>query len=413
MAGRLRLATTGVQDQWLTGDPQFSHFLMNFKKHTKFAIDYVESQFDGKIDFGQILECRIPNDKGDLIRNMTLKVSLTDPIPDSVGVNDTVWSPSIITHLIEYAELLIGGQTVERITGEYIYMHQQLYNTNDDIEQTLYFLNGHGNILSYQGEYTYFLDLPFYFYRNPTLAIPTCALTKQLVEVRIKTRPLAELIYGGKGLYGSTYENDIGGSITKFSLDTEFVYVEVEESSFLQSNPLDYVITQVQMSQFKMKPDETEKAVMLKFSHPVKELFFVSQSDESVQNNYPNEYNTITNVELRFNNEVVFNRNEKFLVYEQGLKHHVNVPLASQYNIGTPFGNSAYTFGPAKFGMYSFSLKPEVHYPTGQVNMSRIAHKLLKIKINPLNSSLSNNTRVYAVNYNVLRIQSGLAGLKF
>jgi len=413
MAGRLRLATTGVQDQWLTGAPQFSHFLMNFKKHTKFAIDYVESQFDGKIDFGQILECRIPNDKGDLIRNMTLKVSLTDPIPDSVGVNDTVWSPSIITHLIEYAELLIGGQTIQRITGEYIYMHQQLHNTNDDIEQTLYFLNGHGNILSYQGEYTYFLDLPFYFYRNPTLAIPTCALTKQLVEVRIKTRPLTELIYGGKGLYGSTYENDIGGSITKFSLDTEFVYVEVEESSFLQSNPLDYVITQVQMSQFKMKPDETEKAVMLKFSHPVKELFFVSQSDESVQNNYPNEYNTITNVELRFNNEVVFNRNEKFLVYEQSMKHHVNVPLASQYNIGTPFGNSAYTFGPAKFGMYSFSLKPEVHYPTGQVNMSRIAHKLLKIKINPLNSSLSNNTRVYAVNYNVLRVQSGLAGLKF
>jgi hypothetical protein len=413
MAGRLRLATTGVQDQWLTGAPQFSHFLMNFKKHTKFAIDYVESQFDGKIDFGQILECRIPNDKGDLIRNMTLKVSLTDPIPDSVGVNDTVWSPSIITHLIEYAELLIGGQTIQRITGEYIYMHQQLHNTNDDIEQTLYFLNGHGNILSYQGEYTYFLDLPFYFYRNPTLAIPTCALTKQLVEVRIKTRPLAELIYGGKGLYGPTYENDIGGSITKFSLDTEFVYVEVEESSFLQSNPLDYVITQVQMSQFKMKPDETEKAVMLKFSHPVKELFFVSQSDESVQNNYPNEYNTITNVELRFNNEVVFNRNEKFLVYEQSMKHHVNVPLASQYNIGTPFGNSAYTFGPAKFGMYSFSLKPEVHYPTGQVNMSRIAHKLLKIKINPLNSSLSNNTRVYAVNYNVLRVQSGLAGLKF
>ena len=413
MAGRLRLATTGVQDQWLTGAPQFSHFLMNFKKHTKFAIDYVESQFDGKIDFGQILECRVPNDKGDLIRNMTLKISLTDPIPDSVGVNDTVWSPSIITHLIEYAELLIGGQTIQRITGEYIYMHQQLHNTNDDIEQTLYFLNGHGNILSYQGEYTYFLDLPFYFYRNPTLAIPTCALTKQLVEVRIKTRPLAELIYGGKGLYGPTYENDIGGSITKFSLDTEFVYVEVEESSFLQSNPLDYVITQVQMSQFKMKPDETEKAVMLKFSHPVKELFFVSQSDESVQNNYPNEYNTITNVELRFNNEVVFNRNEKFLVYEQSMKHHVNVPLASQYNIGTPFGNSAYTFGPAKFGMYSFSLKPEVHYPTGQVNMSRIAHKLLKIKINPLNSSLSNNTRVYAVNYNVLRVQSGLAGLKF
>ena len=142
-------------------------------------------------------------------------------------------------------------------------------------------------------------------------------------------------------------------------------------------------------------------------------MFFVSQSEESVQNNYPNEYNTITNVELRFNNEVVFNRDEKFLVYEQALKHHINSPFLKQLNVGFPFNNAAFTFGPATFGMYSFSLKPEVHYPTGQVNMSRIAHKLLRIKINPLNTTDPNNTRVYAVNYNVLRIQSGLAGLIF
>ena len=71
-----------------------------------------------------------------------------------------------------------------------------------------------------------------------------------------------------------------------------------DESNFLKSNPIDYIITQVQVSNFKMKPNENEKDVLLKFSHPVKEMFFVSQSEESVQNNYPNEYNTITNVEL-------------------------------------------------------------------------------------------------------------------
>ena len=181
MSGRLRLAATGVQDQWLTGEPQFSYFLMNFKRHTKFSIDILENQFDGDIQFGSTVECRIPVDKGDLIRNMTLKINLTDPVPDIPGLNDTVWCPSVITHLIEYAELLIGGQPIERLTGEYIYIHQQLNNTSDDIAHTLYFLNCHGNILSYQGGYTYFLDLPFYFYRNPTLAIPACALTKQIV----------------------------------------------------------------------------------------------------------------------------------------------------------------------------------------------------------------------------------------
>ena len=71
--------------------------------------------------------------------------------------------------------------------------------------------------------------------------------------------------------------------------------------------------------------------------------------------------------------------------------------------------------------MYSFSLKPEDYYPTGQVNMSRISHKLFKITIEGLRDANNNvkyvdsdsETRVYAVNYNVLRINSGLAGLKF
>ena len=196
MSGRLRLAATGAQDRWLTGDPQFSYFLMNFKRHTKFAIDYFENQFSGDFDFGSILTCRVPSDKGDFIKNMNLKITLSDPVPDTPGTNNYYWAPSIASHLIEYAELIIGGQTVQKITGEYIYMHQQLHNTNDDTTQTLYFLNGHGNFLTYSGDYTYYLDLPFYFYRHPSLAIPTCALTKQEVEVRIKTKPLSELVYG-------------------------------------------------------------------------------------------------------------------------------------------------------------------------------------------------------------------------
>ncbi len=405
MAGRLRLAATGVQDEWLTGEPQFSYFLTKFKRHSKFSFDFIESQFNGNIDFDSTITCRIPGDKGDLVKNLTLKITLQDPTPDG-GTNNNIWCPSVITHLIEHADLLIGGQLIERITGEYIYMHQQLYNTSDDIDQTIYFLTGHGNILSYASgsSYTYFLELPFYFYRNPSLAIPTCALTKQVVEVRIKTRPLSELIFGGP-------QGDEIASIPKFSMDTEFIYVSPDESNFLKSRPLDYLITQVQMSKFKMKAGDNTKSVMLNFKHPVKELFFVSQSDVSFQNNYPNEYNTITNAELRFNNEVVFNQNTKFLAYEQSLKHHVNSPYSGTIAPGGQFGNTK--FGPAKFGMYSFSLKPEVYYPTGQVNMSRIAHKLLKITIDPKYAASDSDTRIYAVNYNILRINSGLAGLKF
>lgn len=176
------------------------------------------------------------------------------------------------------------------------------------------------------------------------------------------------------------------------------MYLTDEEKGFLKSRPIDYVITQLQLAKFKMEPGENKKSVLLNFSHPVKELFFVSQSDAAVRLNRSNYYNVIKNAELRFNNEVVFNQNDLFLTYEQSFKHHINSPQASTLS---------------KFGMYSFALKPEVYYPTGQVNMSRISHKLLTLEITPANDTDFNHTRVYAINYNILRFESGLAGLKF
>ena len=425
MAGRLRLAATGVQDQWLTGEPQFSYFLINFKRHTKFSIDYVENQFDGDIQFGHIVECTLPGDTGDLIKNMTLKVTLEDPQPDALPTNSSVWCPGVISHLVEYAELLIGGQVIEKITGEYISMHQQLHNTDDDVNQTLYFLNGHLRQLPYTQTYTYFMDIPFYFYRNPTLAIPICALTKQRVSVRIKIRRLQELVFGGAMTFNKyfnpdglndgddalgdgledRYERDISGVIKKFSLDADVVYLSEDERNFLMTRPIDYVITQVQMSQFKMAVGEFEKSVMLHFKHPVKELLFVSQSESDSSNNIPVDTNEIVSAELRFNNEIVFNQREKFLTYEHSLKYHINSPFVFEH----PSLKDIYYI----FGVYSFSLNPERHYPTGQVNMSRISHKLFKIKINPFYSDAASHTRIYAVNYNILRIESGLAGLKF
>ena len=172
----------------------------------------------------------------------------------------------------------------------------------------------------------------------------------------------------------------------------------------MKTTPLDYVITQVQMSKFVMKAGENTKSVLLNFTHPVRELFFVSQSEAAVTANHPNRYNTIKNVKLKFNNTVVFDRRHIFLVYEQALRHHVNSP----YDYG-----SSYVDLKSDFAMYSFAIKPEVYYPTGQVNMSRIAHKLLTIEIEPMNTVDDNNTRIYAVNYNILRISHGLAGLKF
>jgi hypothetical protein len=60
---------------------------------------------------------------------------------------------------------------------------------------------------------------------------------------------------------------------------------------------------------------------------------------------------------------------------------------------------------------YSFALKPEEHQPTGTCNFSRIDNAQVAIKTKA--GSEKNTLHMFAVNYNVLRIQSGMGGLAF
>ena len=62
--------------------------------------------------------------------------------------------------------------------------------------------------------------------------------------------------------------------------------------------------------------------------------------------------------------------------------------------------------------MYSFAIKPEEHQPSGTLNMSRIDSAVLALKIEDATKK-TGNLQVYAVNYNVLRILSGMGGLAY
>ena len=58
-------------------------------------------------------------------------------------------------------------------------------------------------------------------------------------------------------------------------------------------------------------------------------------------------------------------------------------------------------------------MKPELYYPTGQLNMSRIIHKKLDVELDEVSTTRNINLSIYALNYNVLHVEGGLAGLKF
>ena len=65
--------------------------------------------------------------------------------------------------------------------------------------------------------------------------------------------------------------------------------------------------------------------------------------------------------------------------------------------------------------VYSFSLRPEEHQPSGTCNFSRIdkATLQLTVSVNTVTGGNTAQVRVYALNYNVLRVMSGMGGLAY
>jgi len=85
--------------------------------------------------------------------------------------------------------------------------------------------------------------------------------------------------------------------------------------------------------------------------------------------------------------------------------------LGSYFNLVQPYQH--HTNVPAVgINVYSFALKPEEHQPSGTCNFSRIDNATLQLQVTPL-CSISSKIRVYATNYNVLRIMSGMGGLAY
>ena len=206
-SGRVQLAAVGLQDSFLTGDPDVTYFIKKFNRHTKFALEVLNTTFfQTNIDFGSWVNTIIPRN-GQLIR--TIYVKLVLPALSVGGYTNGIGNA-----IIEHADLVIGGQTIERINGEYMQLYDQTFVSDSQQEALTYLVGttngglyglgpaveyGSGQATPEYGWYprTFIVPLPFFFIRNEALSIPLCSLTRQEVEIRIKFRPLTELIAGG------------------------------------------------------------------------------------------------------------------------------------------------------------------------------------------------------------------------
>jgi hypothetical protein len=360
--GITQLVATGVQDTYLSGSPEVSFFRSSYKRYTHFAANVERQLIQGTPAAGGTSLVRFEK-KGDLLSHVYL--SSLDPRTNMSNVLQR-WD-----QVISKIELLIGGQIIDTQDFEY----------SSNIEPIVGAQTFSTREITTNGV-TGFYPLKFFFCKDWQSVLPLVALQYHDVELRI------------------TWGNAVNDSIAVW---TRFIYLDKDEREFFANKSHDMLITQVHRS-VVTAVNNYEFAL----SQPVKYIAFSS-------NNYTTEYGTDSanagNVAkaalLQF--KIQINGND--IGETRSLDHWMDV---NQYYM-TPFGYKPFggTLGTANVAVIPFCLDTSKLQPTGTLNFSRIDTFRIIAPVNSNFQLISRGQFFYAVNYNILRIQNGMAGVLY
>lgn len=381
--GLMQLVAYGAQDIYLTGNPQITFFKVVYRRHTNFSMESVVQTFNGSPGFGNRVTCTVSRN-GDLINRMYLQVELPDL---TAGSNYESW----VGHkLIKSVEIEIGGQRIDKHYGDWLHIWNELSQTSGHWEGYKAMVSGTNvsqmggsNLELDAGEArVLYIPLQFWFCRNPGLALPLIALQYHEVKINIEFASVSDVC------------NDNAAVIKSAELYVDYIYLDTDERRRFAQVSHEYLIEQLQ---FTGDEPGSNKNFKLNFNHPVKEIVWVEQTTNAKVGEYTCTYD---NALLQLNSHDRFSvRKPMYFQLVQPYQHHERVPIAM---------NSSQDSECANVNVYSFALKPEDHQPSGTCNMSRIDNATLKLE-----GCSAEIVKIFAINYNVLRVMSGMGGLAY
>ena len=426
--GLMQLVAYGAQDIYLTGNPQITFFKVVYRRHTNFSMESIQQTFDGTVGFGNTVSATISRN-GDLVHRMYVEWS---PLLFQGTNNIGHACANMGNALIKEVEIEIGGQLIDKHYGHWLTTWTDLTEVNHNgasrVPQTD--SGGEGAAAAVSGtrlqmmSYNHqgfsadntqsvasasaFIPLQFWFCRNPGLALPLIALQYHEVKVKI-------LFPNGTDL---TTNNQTFSPVT---LWCDYIYLDTDERRRFAQVSHEYLIEQLQ---FQKQSSGTATKTDLNFNHPVKELIWTGVPKTGVisaQYRYagvstPGKIGTDVAVgatlpvtdkfKLTLNGHERFaERHAYYFTRNQVWQHHTGYGGVIQRN---------------SIAVYSFALKPEEHQPSGTCNFSRIDNAQLTHPAMAEVAAESAHRRgrddgihIYAVNYNVLRIMSGMGGLAY
>lgn len=361
-AALIDLVSVGAQDVYITGSPQVSFFRQNYKRYTNFAIKPERMDYIGTFDGNN--EVVVPiRSKGDLMSYIWIEaenIASVGPSSNSLFVSGT--APT------EFS-LWIGGQKVSEIDSLFI---QGVYNPlmRDSSAKASFALTT--NVRKENHSANYYM-IPFFFGEDWTKVLPLVALQYHDVELRIKLRNNYSFVNAVPKIYGT------------------YIYLDTDERKFFTDNEHELLITQ---TQYQLASNTSTEIDLTYFNHPVKSLHLVS--GKATGASWQNEYN--------FNTSSLYINGTPLFENTSDTYHHDIVPEMHCTDLPDNVLDDLPTFS------WPFCLTMSKMQPTGSLNFSRI--DTAKLVINGPTGG-NNIHRVYAVNYNILRVKGGMAGVAF
>lgn len=402
--GLMQLVAYGAQDIYLTGNPQITFFKVVYRRHTNFAQESIENPFSsGTVNFGSRVTCQVSRN-GDLMHRVYLQVDLP-AVSQTTGT--VAWTQNIGNVLISEVSIQIGGQDIDKHYGDYMHIWNQLTQTASQ-EDTYNVMIGNTTALqtpsSSLPQTRLNVPLRFWFCENAGLSLPLIALQYHDVKFSFTFNSAANCyITNDTAAPTSGVPSLVGATVY-----IDYIYLDTDERRQFAQVQHEYLIDQLQ---FVGSDSFTGSSLnsKIQFNHPVKELIWVFQLDANVlngANRWTDYTNSGSNVGLAYNGGDVLNTAKLQLNGQD----RFSVRGADYFNLIQPY--QYHTRGPAQgIYVYSFALHPEQHQPSGSVNMSRIDNSTFQFTLN--SGSATGQIRMYARNYNVLRVMAGMAGVAY
>lgn len=279
-SGRYTKVVTGYEDVFLTGQPRTSYFLKRYsKKLPTYEAYIIETNILDQVNYGTLLRTVIP-EKGDIIKGIIIKVVVPT---DYISIYASY-------ALIEYCDLIIGGQLIDRLTGEYMnLMSDKKCSTTQQQSIGIFSTTITNKFLKNDAGFTQlFFEIPFYFFNKLHLGIPICALYKHKVEFHIKIKEWTLLketyINNTQFYYFSKYIDNKRDDVVPmklFSTIVEYIKLPDEIRESIKNSTMTYTITQVQLQNELIPKYDNTFHKKLKFINPVHNLLFYFRSTKS------------------------------------------------------------------------------------------------------------------------------------